>query len=875
MYKRFIFFLAAISLVLIWTSLAQDFGTGDQEQTNLFLNTWQVVTEVDTWQIIASWLDIVGNDRSLLSGDLDFGTIGSGIIETWNLESEIWNLETGDQEPETWSLQPGPIFHLIISEVYFDGTDEWIEITNIGDGNFQWDVTLVGVKSVPLSLSNISILSGESKIFGDNLSQISGNWCIGKTGLSLNLIDTAPIYIQLLISGQREDIFLVDQYWVDFYNDKKTSFEKVNWISTRVKTPINNQTGYTINPWGVTTTEDSLIDVSFPPSQSSGNIQLPLPCVLVDQDNPIKINEIFLGDENYPPYIELAIDGDITIESLSISGDLLETWIEFLFDTWGRKLENNSFFLISSSGFRNTEGFENVRDANFRLLNNWNRLLITIGSWQNRQVMDIVYVSGENLGWSWYFDDMSVQCARVFDAIDYFSPGFDQKFLKYISGQTLTKIEYIEIMTGNQPEVTGCLLSGQDDLFSWVIQETTSRWLTIDQYTIRIVDVDYDPEGSDTNNEKVTLLATHISWDTTPLDLSKIFRLKVNGTNKTLPWTLPMNTKTTFTKTFGFPNSTKDGSDVVLQLTYGDKIFDTYIYNPNRQISEEPLTGDVESTENLLDLSGLNFSITYVLPNPKWSDTHEEIGISIYPTPTLPITWRGSNNIASSLRSGEGVGGEVAVRQFNLSQDFSLKVGSRSKNISWILFADQENVWSGSLGLVNKAACVSLFYQEVELDKFCYPSPKEGQKIYSSYVELETVTENDLDILNKLTIKRVGNTLCTSYLGSTIICKRIPASKAETKTVNEKNLYKGFSTLIKNYLIDDWSAIYYDTKVRSYFDMLATNKSLISNGISKVDIYGQSVSVTSIKKQIEIIENTAPVIIAAYEWIQALQSNGL
>ena len=78
-----------------------------------------------------------------------------------------------------------------------------------------------------------------------------------------------------------------------------------------------------------------------------------------------------------------------------------------------------------------------------------------------------------------------------------------------------------------------------------------------------------------------------------------------------------MDTQTTFTKTFGFPNSTKDGSDVVLQLTYGEKIFDTYTYNPNKQISEEPLTGDVESTGNFLDLSGLNFSISYVLPNPK------------------------------------------------------------------------------------------------------------------------------------------------------------------------------------------------------------------------------------------------------------------
>jgi len=78
-----------------------------------------------------------------------------------------------------------------------------------------------------LFLTNVSFFPGQAKIFGDTLSQVSGSWCIGKTGLSLNLIDTAPIHIYLNISGQREDEFLVDPYRVNLYNDKKTSFEKV------------------------------------------------------------------------------------------------------------------------------------------------------------------------------------------------------------------------------------------------------------------------------------------------------------------------------------------------------------------------------------------------------------------------------------------------------------------------------------------------------------------------------------------------------------------------------------------------------------------------------------------------------------------------
>lgn len=130
-------------------------------------------------------------------------------------------------------------------------------------------------------------------------------------------------------------------------------------------------------------------------------------------------------------------------------------------------------------------------------------------------------------------------------------------------------------------------------------------------YTIRIINVDYDPEGSDTNNEKITLLATNISGDQTSLDLSKIFRLKVNGTTKTLPRTLPMNVPTTFTKTFGFPNSTKSGEDVIVQLVYGEYIFDTYAYNPKKLSTkdEEALTTTGYLVTSVLD--GDTFRIKY------------------------------------------------------------------------------------------------------------------------------------------------------------------------------------------------------------------------------------------------------------------------
>jgi hypothetical protein len=119
-------------------------------------------------------------------------------------------------------------------------------------------------------LTDIFLLSGESKLFGDTLTQISGNVSIGKTGLALSMTDTAAVRIHLLISGQIEDSFLVDQYRVNKYNDKKTSFERVAEVPTRVQTNriTHAQLGYSINPGTYFTTGVISNNVSLPPAQS-------------------------------------------------------------------------------------------------------------------------------------------------------------------------------------------------------------------------------------------------------------------------------------------------------------------------------------------------------------------------------------------------------------------------------------------------------------------------------------------------------------------------------------------------------------------------------------------------------------------------------
>jgi hypothetical protein len=84
------------------------------------------------------------------------------------------------------------------------------------------------------------------------------------------MIDTAAIDIQIFISGQIADSFVVDQYRVNQYNDQKTSLERVGNVSTRVQSGrvVNAHSGYIINPGRYRAMGENIVDVSLPPGQS-------------------------------------------------------------------------------------------------------------------------------------------------------------------------------------------------------------------------------------------------------------------------------------------------------------------------------------------------------------------------------------------------------------------------------------------------------------------------------------------------------------------------------------------------------------------------------------------------------------------------------
>lgn len=154
------------------------------------------------------------------------------------------------------------VAYLIISEVFIDGTDEFVELYNDG-ADFQWTLSLEGLKSSTLTLSNISIPSQGYYLLWDNATMFQ--WIsLQKSWLSLNLLDTNAVNIELKdIWWSILDVFVLNQTTVTQYDNTKTAFQKksLDWvwsIGPVLSSEIHNAAaGFTINPSFVSTTQSS------------------------------------------------------------------------------------------------------------------------------------------------------------------------------------------------------------------------------------------------------------------------------------------------------------------------------------------------------------------------------------------------------------------------------------------------------------------------------------------------------------------------------------------------------------------------------------------------------------------------------------------
>lgn len=99
---------------------------------------------------------------------------------------------------------------LIISEIYFDSTDERVEVYNSWSENYSWSIILSWAKASTVTIPNIQIPATGAVIIGDNASMVTAPSIIARTGLSLNFPDTQSIAVRLISWTDTISTFSVD-----------------------------------------------------------------------------------------------------------------------------------------------------------------------------------------------------------------------------------------------------------------------------------------------------------------------------------------------------------------------------------------------------------------------------------------------------------------------------------------------------------------------------------------------------------------------------------------------------------------------------------------------------------------------------------------
>ncbi len=167
-----------------------------------------------------------------------------------------------------------------ITEVRYDGTDERIEITNVGE-LFSGEVQVIWAKSTPIAILLDWFKENESRIFGDKLDSIDVTSITHQKDLGFSIKDTSLRSISLNYSGNEISNFSPDLETIEKENNKDTSlsvYTTTDWETTiqwSVPSPGNfSWETYTLEAQDPTTEEEVDIESQANTQQLSWDTQI-------------------------------------------------------------------------------------------------------------------------------------------------------------------------------------------------------------------------------------------------------------------------------------------------------------------------------------------------------------------------------------------------------------------------------------------------------------------------------------------------------------------------------------------------------------------------------------------------------------------------
>jgi hypothetical protein len=150
------------------------------------------------------------------------------------------------------------------------------------------------------------------------------------------------------------------------------------------------------------------------------------------------------------------------------------------------------------------------------------------------------------------------------------------------------------------------------------------------------------------------------------------------------------------------------------------------------------------------------------------------------------------------------------------------------KKLVWNLIPNQNIIIKWSFSLPNSASCVSLLYQWAELDKFCYWKASDWMRFNSNNTSVREIPAEELAIVKKITLVKKWDKLCVSYNKTLFSCKSIPNSTTE-KNKKLLSMQNSYIAEIQKYLKNNYSMLYYNSKLKEYFDLYSSAKKTIKS----------------------------------------------
>lgn len=802
-----IFFIALSYFLIIIPVQSQQQDTGEQPNNIVIANEYEAI-QLDNNK--ENPINDTGQDvqiEEISSGSINLPQTGQNL--------SINNFETGT----TWEIdQINTKPQIILSEIYYDGTEEWIEITNLGL-DFSGEVELLVPQPIlfPVSLQqNQSIILTKSS---QTYSRISPLVVKQPLPLSFSFTDTKAIFIQLQRSWQTIDTFQVETGLVVKYNDKKTSLTKqiinqiwsitgsssaINVISPYLASPgffdfssifqtgdQNQGTGWSGNIFTGDIWSSSWSDLGG--GGMSGIVDAPTPTS--PQPDTLSITEIYKSNWLLSDFIEIQALQDFS-GKVFFSGSLLKTGLNLdLF------LKNQERIIIVYFDNWWLSGQEKIKNTSLELNTSW--YLQVLG--QSGQVFDTIQVLSTSWNKSNYNWDFSNWYIDIFSEIDDFSPGFDEQFLVYnklLLAYTTWQVNqdtWFSDQTGSWGLSTGLPQNWQD--LSW----TTSSGYQFSRKNFQITAL------SHLNPETITIKSNlNLSLDLSKKDrylLSKeISTSNRKTTKKYLTGILLSGESLTISKTRGFLDA---GSCIGLFYQTGQLDERCYGSTLPQQIIQEQ-EPELEDESEFIP----NITIIWVLPNPLGKDDQEELHL---------------------LRTGSVIArsqSDVAIQNFQISDKYLyLKINSTKKYLTGIFSLNQEKILIGSLGLVNKPVCAELRYRTTLLDTYCYPQPQEGQYLEKGKENIQNETgliiknipnihiqwllpnPKGKDDQELISLFRTPETKSVTGLASAMVANSSEAIQSWSTSTTESNL----SFNIKNLTLENKSLYLLNNNKKTYF----------------------------------------------------------